>query len=130
MRRCRYRKRSVRYLACQPAVHALIDTAIERSGLNADEFAVYPTLAAGDGVTLTELAQWMAAPMTTVSSYVKRFERRCQVERVHNPDDRRSYRLQLTAAGRDVHRAAGAADGRDPRRTRTSPDWTPIGQDR
>lgn len=89
------------------AVHALIDTAIEASGLDADEFAIYSTLAAGDGVTPTELAQWMAAPTTTVSSYVKRFERRGHVERVPNPDDRRSYRLQLTAAGRDAHRAAG-----------------------
>ncbi len=89
------------------AVHALIDAAIQPSGLDADEFAVYSTLASTDGVTPTELADWMAAPATTVSSYVKRFERRGHVERVANPDDRRSYRLQLTAAGRDAHRMAG-----------------------
>lgn len=89
------------------AVHALIDDAIEASGLDADEFAIYSTLASGNGVTPTELAQWMAAPSTTVSSYVKRFERRGHVERVPNPDDRRSYRLQLTATGRDAHRTAG-----------------------
>lgn len=89
------------------AVHALIDTAIKASGLDADEFAIYSTLAAGDGLTPTELANWMAAPTTTVSSYVKRFERRGHVERVPNPDDGRSYRLQLTAAGRQTHRHAG-----------------------
>ena len=89
------------------AVHALIDSAIEASGLDADEFAVYSTLAAGEGLTPTELAQWMAAPTTTVSSYVKRFERRGHVERVPNPDDRRSYRLQLTKTGREIHQMAG-----------------------
>ncbi|MFA9566220.1 MAG: MarR family winged helix-turn-helix transcriptional regulator, partial [Acidimicrobiales bacterium] len=71
------------------------------------EFAVYSVLASGDGMTPTELAHWMAAPPTTVSSYVKRFEQRGHVRRVPNPDDRRSYRLQLTASGRRVHRSAG-----------------------
>lgn len=89
------------------AVHALIDDAIEASGLDADEFAIYSTLSAGDGLTPTELAQWMAAPTTTVSSYVKRFERRGHVKRVPNPDDGRSYRLRLTKSGREAHRAAG-----------------------
>jgi len=73
----------------------------------AHEFAVYSVLASGDGMTPTELAHWMAAPPTTVSSYVKRFEQRGHVRRVPNPDDRRSYRLQLTASGRRVHRSAG-----------------------
>ena len=89
------------------AVHALIDDVVEESGLDADEFAIYSTLAAGDGLTPTELAQWMAAPTTTVSSYVKRFGRRGHVERVPNPDDGRSYRLRLTTAGQQTHRAAG-----------------------
>ncbi len=49
----------------------------------------------------------MSAPATTVSSYVKRFEARGHVQRVPNPGDGRSYRLQLTAQGRQVHLAAG-----------------------
>jgi len=89
------------------AVHSLIDNAIKPSGLDADEFAIYSTLAAGDGLTPSGLAQWMAAPTTTVSSYIKRFERRGHVGRVPNPEDRRSYRLQLTKAGRETHRHAG-----------------------
>lgn len=90
------------------AVHALIDDAIGPSGLDADEFAVYSVLASGTVMTPSELADWMAAPATTVSSYVKRFERRGHVKRVPNPQDRRSYRVELTTAGRQVHRAAGA----------------------
>lgn len=89
------------------SVHQLIDTAIEESGLDADEFAVYSVLASGDGLTPSELAHWMSAATTTVSSYVKRFERRGHIARTPNPEDGRSYRVQLTAAGRDAHRRAG-----------------------
>ena len=49
----------------------------------------------------------MAAAPTTVSSYVKRFERRGHISRIPNAEDGRSYRVQLTAAGRDAHRHAG-----------------------
>lgn len=90
------------------AVHALIDDAIATSGLDADEFAIYSVLASGKTITPSDLAAWMAAPPTTVSSYIKRFERRGHVRRVPNPDDRRSYLLELTAAGRETHRAAGS----------------------
>ena len=50
----------------------------------------------------------LAAPATTVSSYVKRMEARGHVERVVNLEDRRSYGLRLTNAGRQAHHDAGA----------------------
>jgi DNA-binding MarR family transcriptional regulator len=87
------------------ATSDLVDTALEPTGLTSDEYAIYSVLAAGT-ITPTELARWMAAPLTTVSSYVKRFERRGHVTREANPDDRRSYRIRLTPAGRQTHRAA------------------------
>ena len=90
------------------SVHRLIDVAIEESGLDADEFAIYSVLASGDGLTPSELAHWMAAAPTTVSSYVKRFERRGHVSRIANAEDRRSYRVQLTAAGRAAHQHCGS----------------------
>ena len=90
------------------SVHQLIDAAIEESGLDADEFAIYSVLASADGLTPSDLAQWMSAAPTTVSSYVKRFERRGHITRIPNPEDGRSYRLQLTTAGREAHRHAGA----------------------
>ena len=89
------------------AATARIHAAVAAAGLDADEFAVYSVLASTDGMTPTELAHWMAAPATTVSSYAKRFARRGHVERVPHEDDRRSYRLRLTAEGRAAHRAAG-----------------------
>ena len=89
------------------ATSAAIDDALRGSGLDADEFAVYSVLASSDRITPTELARWMSAPATTVSSYLKRFEARGHVRRVANPDDGRSHHLELTPAGRRVHQAAG-----------------------
>lgn len=93
------------WLASRATV-ALLDGALAKSGLNADEFAIYSILAVGADLTPTELAQWMSAPATTVSSYIRRFERRGHVQRVPNPDDGRSYRLALTEAGAAAHRRA------------------------
>jgi DNA-binding MarR family transcriptional regulator len=90
------------------ATIALLDDALRESGLDADEFAVYSVLASSEHMTPTELARWMSAPATTVSSYVKRFERRGHVAKTPNPVDGRSYRLSLTPAGRRAHRTAGA----------------------
>jgi DNA-binding MarR family transcriptional regulator len=90
------------------ATTALLDEALAGSGLTADEFAVYSVLQGGP-CTPTELATWMSAPLTTVSSYVKRFEQRGHVRRVANPDDGRSYRLQLTRKGSRAWERAGAA---------------------
>jgi DNA-binding MarR family transcriptional regulator len=49
--------------------------------LTAGEFAIYSILGSSDRVTPTLLAKWMAAPLTSVSNYVKRFESRGHVER-------------------------------------------------
>ena len=86
----------------------LLDAVLAPAGLNGDEFAIYSVLTAAPSITPTELARWMAAPPTTVSSYVKRFEARGHVQREPNPADRRSYRIKLTPAGRRAHRAAVA----------------------
>jgi DNA-binding MarR family transcriptional regulator len=89
------------------AVQSLIDDAIKPTGLDADEFAIYSILSRGEGMTPSELSRWMSAPATTVSSYVKRFEKRGHVDRVPSVEDRRSYRLILTTEGRAAHRRAG-----------------------
>lgn len=90
------------------ATTALLDERLAATPLNADEFAIYSVLASKDAMTPSELAQWMSAPATTVSSYVKRFEQRGHVEREPHPDDRRSYRIRLTTAGRAAHAEAAA----------------------
>lgn len=89
------------------AVHSLIDDVVKPTGLDADEFAIYSVLSRGEGMTPSELSRWMSAPATTVSSYVKRFEKRGHVDRVPSIEDRRSYRLSLTNEGRAAHLRAG-----------------------
>jgi DNA-binding MarR family transcriptional regulator len=81
----------------------LMDSALRPSGLSGDEFALYSMLAASTVLTPSELARWMAAAPTTVSSYIKRFEGRGHIERVPNPDDKRSYQIRLTPDGRTAH---------------------------
>ncbi len=90
------------------ATTSLLDQALAPSGLDADEFGVYSVLASGEDLTPTDLARWMAAPTTTVSSYLKRFEGRGHIRRRPNPNDGRSSRIELTEAGRRAHREAGA----------------------
>lgn len=90
------------------ATTSLLDQALAPSGLDADEFGVYSVLASGEDLTPTDLARWMAAPTTTVSSYLKRFDARGHIRRRPNPHDGRSSCIELTAAGRRAHREAGA----------------------
>ena len=84
----------------------LLDTVVGPAGVTGDEFAIYSVLAASPGITPGELSRWMAAPPTTVSSYVKRLEGRGHLTRRPHPSDRRSYRIHLTAAGRRTHQHA------------------------
>ena len=81
----------------------LLDAALRPTGLDGDEFAIYSVLTAARSITPMELSRWMAAPLTTVFSYVKRFEARGHVEREPNPADRRSYRIKLTSVGRRAY---------------------------
>jgi DNA-binding MarR family transcriptional regulator len=88
------------------SVIAYLNRALEGTALDAEDFAVYSVLRKGP-ISPTDLATWMAAPPTTVSSYVKRLEARGHVRRVPNPADRRSYEIRLTAAGVRAFEAAG-----------------------
>ena len=90
------------------ATTGVLDAVLAPTGLSADEFGIYSVLTTADSLTPSELARWMSAPLTTMSSYVKRLEGRGHLKRERNPDDGRSYVLTLTPAGRRAHRAAGA----------------------
>ena len=89
----------------------LLGTVLAPVGLTGDEFAIYSILDASPGITPSDLSRWMAAPATSVSSYVKRLESRGHLTRRAHPSDRRSYRIQLTAAGKRAHRSAVALFG-------------------
>jgi DNA-binding MarR family transcriptional regulator len=89
----------------------LLSTVLAPVGLTGDEFAIYSILNASPGITPGELSRWMAAPPTSVSSYVKRFEARGHLSRRPHPSDRRSYRIHLTPEGKRAHRSAVALFG-------------------
>jgi DNA-binding MarR family transcriptional regulator len=86
----------------------LLDRALASAGLTADEFGIYSVLAGTPGMTPTELARWMAARPTTVSSHVQRMERRGHLERERSTEDRRSHVLRLTTSGREAHARAAS----------------------
>ena len=94
------------WLTARAAI-ALLDGALAGTGLDAEDFAVYSVLRQAGEVSPGELARWMSAPATTVSSHVKRLLARGHVRQVPHPEDRRSYRITLTDAGRQAHAAAG-----------------------
>ena len=89
------------------ATIALLDSALAGTGLDAEDFAVYSVLHEAGEISPGELARWMSAPATTVSSHVKRLVARGHVRQVPHPEDRRSYRIMLTDAGQHAHTTAG-----------------------
>ena len=94
------------WLTARAAI-ALLDSALAGTGLDAEDFAVYSVLRQAGEISPGELARWMSAPATTVSSHVKRLVARGHVRQVPHPEDRRSYRITLTDAGQHAHTAAG-----------------------
>jgi len=84
----------------------LLDRVLAPAAVTGEEFAIYSVLAASPGITPSELSRWMAAPPTSVSSYVKRIEGRGHLIRRPHPSDRRSYLIHLTASGKRTHQAA------------------------
>ena len=90
------------------ATTALLDAALAPAGLTADEFALYSALHHAGTLTPSALAQLLAVPPTTVSSYVRRLEQRGDLARATNPADRRSALLRLTPRGEAAYRTAGA----------------------
>jgi DNA-binding MarR family transcriptional regulator len=91
------------------AANALLAATLAEMGMTGDEFGIYSVLGCSQrGLSPTALARWMSAPPTTVSSHIKRLETRGHVARHPDPDDRRSYLLRLTPAGRRTLRRSTA----------------------
>jgi predicted alpha/beta hydrolase family esterase/DNA-binding MarR family transcriptional regulator len=94
------------WLTARAAI-ALLNSVLAGTGLDAKDFAVYSVLRQAGEISPGELARWMSAPATTVSSHVKRLVARGHVQQVPHPGDRRSYYLTLTDSGRHAHGEAG-----------------------
>ncbi len=84
-------------------VKELLDSALDGAPLTPEEYAVYSQLRATPGITLTEMARQLSAPLTTASDWVRSMTERGHVVRQVQAGDRRSYGIELTASGRLAH---------------------------
>lgn len=84
----------------------LIDTALADIELPAEDYPLYVIVGAEGPWTPTDLARRLEMPLTTVLFRVRRLERRGHAERRPNPDDGRSFTIELTPAGQRLLRKA------------------------
>lgn len=99
----------------------LMGTLLDRElGEIPDGFGVYSAIGSTGRITPTDLARLVGMPPTTLSGHIERLDRQGVLRRVDNPDDRRSYLLELTEEGKrawetgseGLRRAIAALDGR------------------
>jgi DNA-binding MarR family transcriptional regulator len=79
---------------------ALIVQVVEGSEVTATEYALTSWLAVQHTATPSQLAHELGVVPTTLSAMIDRLVQKGQIRRVPNPDDGRSYFLELTPQGR------------------------------
>ncbi len=84
----------------------LIEAALADTELPAEDYPFYVFVGAEGPWTPTDLARRLEMPLTTVLFRLRRLERRGHAERRPNPDDGRSFTIQLTPAGQKLLRTA------------------------
>jgi DNA-binding MarR family transcriptional regulator len=96
-------------------VRALLGQTMAGTGLRPDEYAMYSAVLKAGPLSISELAQMVGMPLTTVSDYVRTMTTRGHAVRSRNPADSRSYLVSLTQDGVAAHRVAmaGFADAID-----------------
>jgi DNA-binding MarR family transcriptional regulator len=87
-------------------VRGLLSQTMAGAGLRPDEYAIYSAVLKAGPLTISELAQAMGMPLTTVSDYVQTMTGRGHARRSRNPADSRSYLVALTEDGVAAHHAA------------------------
>ena len=97
------------------AAQALATEQLQPLGLSARSWGVLSTLAESGPLTQIELATALAIDRTAMVYLLDELEQSGLVERVRNPDDRRSFLIHLTGEGQRTQRnaataLAGAAD--------------------
>src|SRR5437879_6608783 len=90
------------------AAQALATERLEPLGLSPRAWGVLSTLVESGPQTQIELATATATDRTAMVYLLDELEGRGLVERMSNPDDRRSYLLHRTAQGRKTQRKAAA----------------------
>jgi len=112
-------------LLLQPAVvfqlvGRLVDEVIEGSDVVGVEYQVASWLNVVRQATPSELAADLGLAPTTLSSVIERLVRKDQVRRVPNPDDGRSYLVELTPRGKATNARNSARLGKVIERVRAN----------
>jgi DNA-binding MarR family transcriptional regulator len=89
-------------------IGTVLEDVVEGSGISSSEFAVTSSINILGSVTPTELARTLGMAPTTLSATIDRLARKGQVRRGPNPDDGRSYVLELSAKGKATNARIGA----------------------
>src|SRR3954453_22457424 len=84
----------------------LLTAALDGLELPAEDYPFYVLIGAEGPWTPTLLADRMKMPLSTVLFRVGRLEKRGHIERVPNPDDRRSYLVSLNDDGQKLLKQA------------------------
>ncbi len=92
--------------ALNQAVGRLLAEAMREGPLTPAEYAVHSAVFELEAANPTALAARLGMRLTTFMDQLRLMERRGHARRVGHPTDRRSYRVVLTAAGNEAHRAA------------------------
>jgi DNA-binding MarR family transcriptional regulator len=96
-------------VAANQRMARLVDRELASDGVESDSYASLSLIGARGSVRLTELAEELGLPLTTMSDVARRLESRGYVRRRPNPDDGRSFLFELTARGdREWRRGWGA----------------------
>ena len=95
--------------ALNQAVGRLLAAAMREAPLTPAEYAVSSAIFELEAATPTALARRLGMRLTTFMDQLRIVVERGHARRVANPDDGRSYRVVLTAAGLAAHRAANLA---------------------
>ena len=81
---------------------ALLEAALEGSGVAPEDYPFYVMIGAEGPWTPTDLAARLQMPLSTVIFRMRRLERSGHAERVENPEDGRSFLIRLTAEGQEL----------------------------
>ena len=87
----------------------VFDRELAADGVDSSHYGTLSLIGAYGPMRLTEVASSLGMPLPTASDVVRRLEERGHVRRRPNPDDGRSFHLELTARGdREWRRGWGA----------------------
>ena len=75
-----------------------------RFGIDIPQWRVLATLSSGDGRTAKAIVASTRTHKSTISRAVETLEKRGLIEAAQSSDDKRAYRLRLTAQGRKLFR--------------------------